>query len=502
MSLIVQGFGGNNRLATFILLFVLPLSFHSPSHPNNSSKIIHPYTMGMSEDTPKRFVLHERNLLDPSGKKHANSGKLQVDCLNLMELNKPFSLACSPNRDPVGAFIHGGDSGMTNMEGSDDSMPPIAFLREPTQSASPEFRPRNIPDDNPPKAKTMQSSHSLPPGPFTFTTQSAPPPSSAPPSRAILTPAQPSSKPLRVSSVPIQAPMRSSSVARDALPRRPKDATARTRAATGASAHEPAPRYKYTYNSLMRRPSDTHAPPRGADYGAPARQRELDLVCELTPAPVGTLGRKLEADEPVIAAMLFERLQDRKVDAVGPGAFAPWPKWIEPRPMTAPTATYAAILMETFGPGSILRGEGAKPQLLNKQRKSVTVQSSKGSRGTSASTSDLDVEMDVDTDESAGDDVSAEGVQKRARDWIAEIQMVVKGKRHLTREDLGTLSTTLKQIQNMDVAEGRALGEEGVRLQHSLRQLVQLDPEDIPFRDEHRVRRHARYLLKAWPTTT
>ncbi|KAJ7047752.1 hypothetical protein C8F04DRAFT_1172260 [Mycena alexandri] len=377
---------------------------------------------------------------------------------------------------------------MSNTEGSDD-MPPIAFLREPTQSASPEFRPRSIPNDSPPKAKAVQSSHSLPSGPFTFTSRPAPPPSSAPPSRATLAPAQPSSSRLGVSPVQMQPPTRPSSVARDALPRRHKDTTARTRAATGASAHEPAPRYKYTYNSLMRRPAATgHAPSRGADYGAPARQRELDVVCELTPATAGTLGRKLEADEPAIAAALFERLAERmEVEAVGAGAFAPWPRWIEPRPTTAPTATYAAILVETFGPGSILRGEGAKPlQPTNKQRKSVTVKSSTGSR---ASTSDLDVEMDVDTDGSASDCVSAEEIQARARDWITEIQTVAKGKRQLTREDLRALAATLKQIQNMDVAEGRALGEEGLRLQHSLRQLAQLDPQDIPFRDEHRPRK-------------
>jgi hypothetical protein len=84
--------------------------------------------------------------------------------------------------------------------------------------------------------------------------------------------------------------------------------------------------------------------------------------------------------------------------------------------------------------------------------------------------------MDVDTDESASVDLGTDGGASRVHEWIAEIEMVVKGKRKLVREvrfrglsasyrvtysrmqDLRSLADTMREIADMPAAEGRALG--------------------------------------------
>ncbi|KAJ7499313.1 hypothetical protein FB451DRAFT_1204980 [Mycena latifolia] len=65
-----------------------------------------------------------------------------------------------------------------------------------------------------------------------------------------------------------------------------------------------------------------------------------------------------------------------------------------------------------------------------------------------ASTSvDMDMDGDVGTD-----------MRARAAAWIAEMQVLVKGKRQLERAALKSLADTLRTIANLDVDEGRAIG--------------------------------------------
>ncbi|KAJ7179499.1 hypothetical protein C8R46DRAFT_1212052 [Mycena filopes] len=455
----------------------------------------------LAENMPKRFVLHDKNLLEPSGdmqKKPSNNGSPLVDCAGLDQV-----LTCSPRRDLVHRasirdnFATVDDPyerrGKEVARGRIRRRSADSFLARTQSERVPGFRTPPIRNANPPNARPNLP---LPSRQFTFTSQSST--SAPPPSHTTL---EPPSKRLRISPAPVWPRTRPSSVARDA-----QDPAARTRAATGASARQPEPRYTYSYDSLMRQPSNTERtlrPPHN-DYSASAKQPELDAVRGLKLATVGTLGRKLEVDEPAIMGTLLERMHEHmEVDAEGERT---WPLWIEPRPNTTPTVSYATMLQETFGPGSMLRGEGAKPlDTTNHRRKSGSVKSKshRGSASASASNSGADVEMDVDTDGSTSADLEAERVATTTREWIGEIRTVVEVKRQLKREDLRTFEGTLKQIANMDKSEGRTLKglKEYSQLLHSLRQLVQLDPEDIPFRDEYRVRRYARHLLKAFAAT-
>ncbi|KAF8211535.1 hypothetical protein K438DRAFT_1807478 [Mycena galopus ATCC 62051] len=171
------------------------------------------------------------------------------------------------------------------------------------------------------------------------------------------------------------------------------------------------------------------------------------------------------------------------------------------QPNTAPTAAYAALLVDAFGPGSVLRGEGPKPGRVNtdarpasgegreKKRRKVTMTIMGRSASEAVSVSE--------TDDSVEDEVNPEVMASRVRAWIAEIQVVVKGKREIERKTLKSLRDTLDVIADMSEAEGAALGEEGPRLKESLAQLATL--EDIPFGDEHGVRGWARRLVKGWP---
>ncbi|KAJ7133711.1 hypothetical protein C8R43DRAFT_1022844 [Mycena crocata] len=279
--------------------------------------------------------------------------------------------------------------------------------------------------------------------------------------------------------------------------------------------------------------------------------KELDAAHELAVANVGAL-----PGPPALGlssvAVTVERLRvemgdgdARMVVDSDPNSTNTWTHRgsIEARPNTAPTAAYTALLEETFGPGSALRGEGPKPIGRRREGKAagrgspgtgihknrsrrgspgtgassrgspgsarVTGGRGRGSPGSTASGSGLvdDVRrMDVDgvdTDASSNNHNSDSGeadgdeVISRAEGWIAEIQVLLKGKRQMTREDLKSVVSTLRAIADMDAAEGHALGNAGPRLFHSLWELAQM--QDIPFRDEHNVRGWARRLVRHWP---
>ncbi|KAF7354968.1 hypothetical protein MSAN_01412000 [Mycena sanguinolenta] len=275
----------------------------------------------------------------------------------------------------------------------------------------------------------------------------------------------------------------------------PRDSSARTRAKTGASSHEPAPRYKYTYNSLMRRPSPLEDADNRAGTPAPIGQRELEAAYELELAYVGVLdGLPTDQFDADAIAARIEGLRD----GTAAHATSMQERWVLPCANTAPTAAYLTLLEETFGAGNPLRGEGAKPTDSLRPRK-VLGKSLAKERSPSGSSTAAEVPMDVDTDatdEVAGED-SKDGGSSRAQRWIAEIQTVVKGKRKPVREDIASLLHTLREIADMSAAEGSALGNDGSRLLKSIRELAQM--QDIPFRDEFQVRGWARRLVKHWP---
>ncbi|KAJ7667626.1 hypothetical protein DFH06DRAFT_223381 [Mycena polygramma] len=372
--------------------------------------------------------------------------------------NHPLSNKAERNQEKVKAG-----------EGPDD-LPPIAFLREQSQSVSPSFSTREVPAliSHAANQASTSSISAAPSTAFPFkphTERSIPPPSST---------------------STHSAPVRSRSVSRHHEP------TARTRAETGVSAREPAPRYTYTYNSLMRRRDTPERQPYSTlhERSAPAAQRDLEAACRMKVARVGKLRGPLEITNLGTVAEHFKALRSALMhDAMDVDAAGQASGWVRLPTNTAPTASYLALLEDTFGTGSGQRGEGAKPVDPGRRRAGK----SKGRSGSASSSG-----MDVDTEETASMDLSADGeVRSRVHDWITEIQMVVKGKRQLGREDLRLLANTLHDIADMSVAEGQALGDDGPRLRKSIWQLAQV--EDIPFRDEYKVRGWARRLLKHWP---
>ncbi|KAJ6510221.1 hypothetical protein C8R47DRAFT_787967 [Mycena vitilis] len=367
-------------------------------------------------------------------------------------------------------------------EGPDD-LPTIAFLREQSQSVSPSFSTHELPQSI---SHAAYQRAPIPPA-----VQRVFQPLNASATSTSSTSAVPSAafpfKPHTERSIPPSASthtVRSRSVSRHHEP------TARTRAETGVSAREPAPRYTYTYNSLMRRRETPERQPHSAlhERSGPAAQRDLEAAHKMKVARVGKLRGPLEIINVGTVAEHVEWLRGALTDdAMDVDTAGQAPGWLRLPTNTAPTVAYLTLLEDTFGAGSGQRGEGAKP--VDPGRRSGK---SKGRSG-SASSSGLD-----GTEETESMDLSPDGeVRSRVHGWITEIQMVVKGKRQLVRENLRLLANTLHDIADMSAAEGRSLGEDGPRLRKSIWQLAQM--EDIPFRDEYQVRGWARRLIKKWP---
>jgi hypothetical protein len=120
------------------------------------------------------------------------------------------------------------------------------------------------------------------------------------------------------------------------------------------------------------------------------------------------------------------------------------------QPNTAPTAAFAALLEEAFGPGSVLRGDGPKPVVKagkgarvggEKKRRKTTGLGRSASEATTVSVSEaMDVDVDIDIGGNGDADANAEvvgagvGAATEADGWISMIQIVVKGKRKIMRE--------------------------------------------------------------------
>ncbi|KAJ7431768.1 hypothetical protein B0H11DRAFT_2261412 [Mycena galericulata] len=150
--------------------------------------------------------------------------------------------------------------------------------------------------------------------------------------------------------------------ARELLPApRLEPPAARTRAETGASAHDAPPRYTYTVTHVGKLPGES-----------------------VVGSPVAMLVERLRAREYAEAEM------GMKVDEPSSRT------WMEPRENTAPTAGYVARLEEHFGAGSALREEGPKPAVdLLRRRGGGRGRSANTGTGRSTSSSGL---MDVDGD--------------------------------------------------------------------------------------------------------
>ncbi|KAJ6543832.1 hypothetical protein B0H19DRAFT_1267156 [Mycena capillaripes] len=282
--------------------------------------------------------------------------------------------------------------------------------------------------------------------------------------------------------------------------------------------------------SLLRRPQRARRVPAPAPAQTHAQTqrsahaRDLDAALEFTPARVGTLkGPPLEGVEGAMAWV--ERVRAGMAEREGQHAMAQreegqgkgeW--WVESRPNTAPTAAYEALLLDAFGPGSVGRGKGGKPARKRANLKGRSVSASASVSVPEVTTNDGEGEgMDVDVDIEAGlegsagkegavegggrsdeRDAKAEGEEgSRAGAWIAEMQVLIKGKRQLAREDLKALADTLRAVADMSAAEGQALGDDAPRLRKSLWEIAQL--EEIPFGDEYGVRGWARRMLRHWP---
>lgn len=323
--------------------------------------------------------------------------------------------ASSPPLPPTGRQIHTSNPGFPSLDPSPtkalsvttydhrsaapitpSSTPPIAFLREPSESVSPVLSARQ----DPPSTDVFSR------------------PVPAVPS-ASFTNAQDMASALKQNSASIlRAP---SSFTLFTAPTHHKLA-ARTRTETGASAHEPAPSY-YKYDSLPAAP--------GAYYrdvhGGHAFAREVEAACETVEAPIGVLGGppipSVDAATALVKTLreqILSRNAQKQPDIPG-----------ELRPNTAPTAAYLALLDETFGAGSALRGEGAKPgPALQKRNNFVGVPSP------TMKVASLSMTVSGASDRGGFDEmeVDSEDTETRAGAWIADIEALVKGKREFTRQ--------------------------------------------------------------------
>ncbi|KAJ7638464.1 hypothetical protein FB45DRAFT_902954 [Roridomyces roridus] len=339
----------------------------------------------------------------------------------------------------------------------DDEVPPIAFLREASPSVSPVISPvlemrRTLGSQNVDagvKAKTAGAP--------------LPQPSAGSASRP--------RSPFRDSPAPQTS----------AFPLFPQLSASTSKAGPNDSAtrRTQAPRYS---DSLIRR----HVVPRerSEPRGAPARQRGLQAALE--EAPIGRLNRPPELDDHgvwrMVTALKEENTSARKEREKS------WQP--EQHSKTALTAGYIERLEEAFGPGSVLRGEGGKPGEAPRGRKRKRAPATgKSNRGSASVTTGRSESVE-------SGEIEDQDMERRVKEWIAELEVLVKGKQRMRREDFKALADTMKEIADITLEEGQALGDQGRRLQQTL---ARIGEAEIPFGDEHQVGKLARKLVKSWP---
>ncbi|KAJ7047750.1 hypothetical protein C8F04DRAFT_1059972 [Mycena alexandri] len=351
---------------------------------------------------------------------------------------------------------------------SADHHPPIAFLREPSASvAATETLTLTQVETEVPTPTQIQAPVPAPVFPFTFR-------ASVPPNSKVNPEPQPKPKPI---TAPANAKLNWYPRANSIVP-----------------THAP--------NSNSNANSESHAHARAHPRAAhvvrvPPKEYYGE---EHVPAPVGVLspGDRGWGGEPRMglesALAWAERVKAEsrvRMEVDYPSQTHPVEEEravYQGRPNTTPTADYVRLLEETFGGGSVLRGEGGKPAVLGSRRKSASKQiAGKGrggsvgtsvsagtgtGRGRSVSGSEVDVGMEVDSalgdahagDQSlldnqaeheaeAGDEDDDDARPSRVSAWIAELQVLVKGKRKMTRADMTSLAQTMQEIKDVDVGE-------------------------------------------------
>ncbi|KAF7331720.1 Cyclin-domain-containing protein [Mycena kentingensis (nom. inval.)] len=264
---------------------------------------------------------------------------------------------------------------------------------------------------------------------------------------------------------PSSSPSRSSSVGAP-----PSSAVARTTPGTEDQAHDTfirglSPRKMGAAGGYAPPFANERLRPPSSQEYQPHKQSDLEKALRTVRAPEGAIhptARKVASLPMEGIQMYLERVQ-------GPGHLAKQ-KRPEPRQMwrvdvqCSYARDYLERLEDAYGPGDAMRGEGMMP------------------------------EIDA---EDAGYESVDELEQREVREWISQIQVVVRGKRKLVREDLLKLSRVLREIVKMDHGMSRKIAADLPMLRESLNELSRCE---IPFGDEFRLRVWAGNMLRHWPT--
>ncbi|KAK2462311.1 hypothetical protein APHAL10511_005617 [Amanita phalloides] len=87
--------------------------------------------------------------------------------------------------------------------------------------------------------------------------------------------------------------------------------------------------------------------------------------------------------------------------------------------------------------------------------------------------------------------------ERRVRRWVALLEVLVKGKVHLGRQELYKLRLVLDNIYRHKNSLNEDIIEE-TRLKMRIRQLSEMEVDDIPFKDEENLRQRGRMISRFW----
>ncbi|KAF7301569.1 Cyclin-domain-containing protein [Mycena indigotica] len=193
-----------------------------------------------------------------------------------------------------------------------------------------------------------------------------------------------------------------------------------------------------------------------AETSSEASTHGLEDLLSVEPAPIGAIrsGLSMNRDgaKTMIQQMGAQPGRQTKIEEILGRPYV--------RARRTPAAEYLERLEDWFGPGDPLRGEEEpddKPDEPDKERE----------------------------------------MNDRAQQWISQIQMVAKGKKTLTREDMRILSESLHEIAYMSSTTAETIKNHLPKLLHSLEHLALVDIP--PDQDEFKVIIWARNLVKNWP---
>ncbi|KAF7298844.1 Cyclin-domain-containing protein [Mycena indigotica] len=193
--------------------------------------------------------------------------------------------------------------------------------------------------------------------------------------------------------------------------------------------------------------------------------QSLKELLEIEPAPVGAIrgGLSIGVDGGNIFLQEIHKAANR--DKQEGSKEALWFSYI--RPQRAPAAEYLQRLEAWFGLGDPLRGEEF-----------------------------IEMEEGSEYGEKEAVDI-VQAMNDQARRWISQIQVVAKGKRTLTRDDLKALSDSLHEIAYMSSDVAKAIQAQLPILRQSLEHLAMVEiPSD---QGDFKIGIWARNLVKNWP---